>query len=303
MNDNNTQVFTDVYTLVTNRIIELLEAGTVPWRKPWTDAGVPQNLISKRAYRGINVFLLTSLDYEQNLFLTWKQIKDINASVNKGEKGHMVVFQKPLEKKVENEGEQPVKKKNMLRYYKVFNIAQCKDIPEGFMPKAGVPVEPMLECLAIVAGMRNAPKIINKKNEAFYNPKEDYINMPKMKQFENSLGYYSVLFHELIHSTGHQSRVGRKEIYDNPKFGTEDYSMEELTAEIGACYLKSFVGLPIEVLDNHAAYIKGWLEILRNDKRFIVYAASRAQHGVEYILNRSENMQNDTQELVEENKD
>lgn len=279
-----TENMRDVYTLVTDHIITHLEKGVIPWRKPWTETGIPQNLISKRPYRGINILLLNALGYEQNLFLTWKQIKTIGASVNKGEKGNFVVFQKMTETTVEKDGKPVVEKKYILRYYKVFNVHQCKDIPEAFMPKEQEVLDTLLECQAVLANMQNPPTIVHKKHEAFYHPAEDYINMPKMKSFERQEAYYGTLFHELMHSTGHQSRVGRKEVFERIKFGSEAYSLEELVAEMGACYLKSYTGIPIALLENNAAYIKGWLEVLKNDTRFIVRAASRAQQGVEYIL-------------------
>lgn len=177
----------------------------------------------------------------------------------------------------------------MLRYYKVFNVSQCKDIPLEFMPKeSGVDVEPILECTAIIEGMKDAPKIVHKKAEAFYVPSEDYINMPKMKSFKAKEDYYAVLFHELIHATGHQSRLSRKEICENPSFGSVMYSLEELVAEMGSCYLKSYSGLPIADMSNNAAYIKGWLDVFKGDKRILIKAASQGQKAVEYILNPKE---------------
>jgi antirestriction protein ArdC len=289
MSDNNNQTDTksiDVYALVTNRIIELLEAGTVPWRKPWTDKGLPMNAISKRPYQGINMMLLNSCDFSHNLFLTWNQIKEVGGSVLKGEKGIFVVFTKVTEKEVEKSGTMEKEKKYMLRYYKVFNIGQCKDIPPEFMPKEdNGAIEPLMECHSIVGGMKNPPKIVHKKSDAFYVPSEDYINMPKLKSFKSGEDYYGVLFHELIHSTGHQSRLARKEVCENPSFGSEPYSHEELVAEIGSCYLKSYSGLPITDMSNSAAYVKGWLDVFKGDKRILIKAASHSQKAVEYILN------------------
>lgn len=289
MSDNNNQTDTkpvDVYALVTNRIIELLEAGTVPWRKPWTDKGLPMNAISKRPYQGINMMLLNSYDFSTNLFLTWNQIKEVGGSVLKGEKGIFVVFTKVTEKEVEKSGTMEKEKKYMLRYYKVFNIEQCKDIPTEFMSKEDIgAIEPLIECYSIVEGMKNPPKIVHKKADAFYVPSEDYINMPKLKSFKSNEDYYGVLFHELIHSTGHQSRLARKEVCENPSFGSEPYSHEELVAEIGSCYLKSYSNLPIADMSNSAAYVKGWLDVFKGDKRILIKAASQGQKAVEYILN------------------
>jgi antirestriction protein ArdC len=282
MSDQNEKKPVDVYQVVTNRIIELLEQGTVPWRRPWTEKGLPMNAVSKRPYRGINMMLLNSLDYPHNLFMTWKQIKTIGGSVKRGETGIMVVFTKMIDK-VNEKG--VTERKSFLRYYKVFNIDQCTDIPVPFLPKENTEVVPLLECASIVECMKDAPKIVHKKPEAFYMPSEDYINMPRMKTFATSEDYYGTLFHELLHSTGHQSRLSRKEIYENPKFGTDMYSLEELVAEIGSCYLKSYAGLPIADMANNAAYIESWLEVFKGDTRILIKAASRAQQAVEYILN------------------
>ena len=276
----------DVYALVTDRIIELLKAGTIPWQKPWTDAGLPRNIISKRPYRGINIMLLNALGYEQNLFLTWKQIKTISASVKKGEKGQFVVFFKRLELSKEEQDKEKALHKYVLRYYKVFNISQCTGIPEAFFPSQAVQEhDPIWQCEKVLEDMPLCPKVVHKKQEAYYDPLNDVINMPKLKSFDTREGYYGTLFHELVHSTGHKERVGRKEVFDNPAYGTKPYSLEELVAEMGACYLKSHVGIPIESFANNAAYINGWLDVFAHDMRFLIRAAARAQEAVEYILN------------------
>lgn len=286
--DQSKEKNVDVYELVTNRIIELLEAGTVPWRKPWTDKGLPRNLITKRPYRGVNLMLLNSLNFEQSLFLTFKQLKTIGGSVNKGEKGQFVVFTKMIEQEAEPGGNKEPKNRSMLRYYRVFNIAQCRDIPKEFIPEDAPSNTEIADCKAVVDAMPNAPKIVHKKPEAFYVPSEDYINMPKLKSFEKPEEYYGTLFHELIHSTGHTSRLNRKETMENFVFGSVPYSLEELMAEIGACYLKSFTGLDIEDMSNNAAYLSFWLRMLKDDKRFILKASGSAQKAVEYILNSKE---------------
>ena len=284
MNDK-TQPPIDVYALVTNQIIELLNAGTIPWRKTWKDGIFPMNIISKRPYRGINLMLLSSLEYVQPLFLTWKQLKTVSASVKRGEKGHMVVFSKMLEKTNE---QGKVEKRPILRYYRVFNVEQCTDIPAAFLTDVPSLInndfQPLERCAAILKEMKDAPKLQHKKNEAYYSPSLDIINLPKQSSFESSEEYYGTLFHELIHATGHEKRLNRKEIAENPAFGSQPYSVEELVAEIGCCYLKSFTGLSIEALDNNASYINHWLGVLKEDKRFIIKAASRSQQAVEYIL-------------------
>jgi antirestriction protein ArdC len=275
---------TDVYTIVTNRIIEHLEKGVVPWHKTWADAGLPKNLITGKHYRGINVWLLSSLNYSQNSFLTFKQVKDLGGSVIKGEKAQEVIFWKWIEK--ENKESKETEKVPILKYYKVFNIAQCEGIPKEKLP----PViernnNPIETCEKIIEEMPKRPDISHKEQRAFYNKSGDFINMPKMETFTSSENYYETLFHEMVHSTGHNERLNRKEMETSNGFHSKDYAVEELTAEMGASYLKSYAGIPITQLENNAAYIQSWLERLKNDKKFIVYASSQAQKATDYILN------------------
>lgn len=283
--DTQQKKYVDVFALVTERICALLEQNIVPWRKSWTSAGIPRNLITKRPYSGVNLLLLNSLNYEHNLFLTFNQLKTIGASVLAHEKATPVVFTKMVEKEVDKGGEKTIEKKPMLRYYNVFNIHQLRDLPPEFLPQSqGAANTEILECMQILEGMPNKPKIEHKKQDAFYLPSLDVINMPRMKSFKSSEDYYGTLMHELIHACGHSSRCNRSEVMDNPKFGSEPYALEELVAELGSCYLRSATGLDINHMSQNAAYIKGWLEVLKNDKRFIIKAASKAQQSVNYIL-------------------
>jgi len=278
-----TTAMPDIYGIVTNRIIELLKAGTIPWRKPWTQAGMPCNLISGRKFRGINALLLNAMGFEYNLFLTWKQIKTISASVRPGEKGTTILFYKLIDEK--KDGVPTGKMKPFLRLYKVFNVAQCRDVPRAFFPAEQVRDNtPLWECERIVEHMPECPLIKHQGDDAYYVPDRDYVNMPSLNRFESSEAYYCALFHELVHSTGHQKRIGRKEVYENPDFGTEEYSLEELVAEMGSCYLQSHAGVPIEQLDNSAAYIQNWLQVFEGDSQFVIKAASYAQRAVDYIL-------------------
>jgi len=286
---------TDVYTIVTNRIIEHLEKGVVPWQKTWADAGLPKNLITGNQYRGINVWLLNTLGYQQNLFLSFKQVQDLGGHVKRGEKAHEVVFWKWLEK--ENEETKKKDKIPLLRYYNVFNISQCEDIPVEKIPQI---VErnnnPIETCEKIIEDMPKRPNIVHNEQRAYYHKLNDFVNVPKIESFNKSEDYYGTLFHELVHSTGHIERLNRKELIESKGMRTDKYAIEELTAEMGASYLKSYAGIPIEQLENNASYIKSWLEHLRNDKKFIVYASSQAQKATDYILN----VQNKEIELQEE---
>lgn len=277
---NSPEVKRDVYTIVTNRIIELLKKGTIPWKRPWSEAGLPQNFVTRRVYRGLNVMLLASLGYEQNYFLTYSQIKELGASVKKDEQSHIVVYWNWVEDDDASNG----KKYPFLRYYKVFNVAQCSGIPVDKIPTVTRQAYPIPVCEHIVESMPSRPKITHKEAKAYYNPLLDFINMPKMGSFTSDESYYATLFHELVHSTGHLSRLNRKGLLEMTEYGSPPYSFEELVAEIGACYLESLTGIVEKQIDDNASYIAGWLEKLENDERFIVLASSQAQKAVDFIM-------------------
>jgi antirestriction protein ArdC len=299
---NTSSTKLDVYELVTNRIIELLEAGTVPWQQPWANAGLPMNLMSKRAYRGVNLWLLLSLNYERNFFLTWDQIKSVGGSVKKGETGHIVVFWKPVQKK-SKETEEKQKSVPMLRYYKVFNVAQCRDIPENLIPTIDISMQkatPIMECEAIIHGMPDCPTIVHKEQHAYYRVDTDTINMPKKKSFKSSESYYSTLFHELVHSTGAEKRLGRDTLMDMVPFGAVSYAQEELIAEMGSAYLCHYCEILPNEIHNTVAYLDHWLKVLKGDKRFIISTSGQAQKAVDCILGR---MDKESKEGVDESTD
>lgn len=273
----------DVYTIVTERIIALLERGVIPWKQPWQNGSLPVNLVSKRPYQGINLLLLASLCYDSHVYLTSKQLNEIGGSLKQGEKPHIVVYWNYLDKDDETK-----KKTPYLRYYTVFNIAQCAGIPADKIPEAlNIDFVPIQKAEETVNNMPNAPSIRHKEQLAFYDPLRDIVNMPKRNSFSSEEKYYSTLFHELIHSTGHRSRLERKTLIEMAEFGSEPYSIEELVAEIGACYLLSSCGIQVDI-DQNAAYISGWLMKLKNDKKFIFSASRYAQKATNYILKLNE---------------
>ena len=273
----------DVHAIITNRIIEQLEQGIVPWRKPWKEAGLPKNLITQKPYRGINVLLLASLGYDLNFFLTFKQVKSLGGSVRKGEKPCPVVFWKLEEK--EEEGNPEKVKVFLLKYHNVFNIAQCVGIPEDKIPTLEFHQNDCIQvCEEIINSMPLKPRFRHDQQQAYYSPKYDYISIPAIDSFESSELYYGTLFHELIHSTGHQKRLNRKELMEMNPFGSKSYSIEELTAEIGSCFLNSYAGIENEDISNNVAYIGEWLKKLQNNKKFIFYASSHAQKATDFVL-------------------
>jgi len=271
-----------VYDQITERIIAMLETGTVPWRKPWqAKAGFPRNLVSGKPYRGINVFLLHAMSYESPFWLTFKQAKALGGIVRKGEKACPVVFWKQLE--VEDKTTGKTEKIPMLRFYYVFNTAQCdglKDVAAPVESPLSAPTKPE----EIVAFMPRRPEIKHGLTRAYYSPAEDIVAMPNRERFENEAGYFGTLFHELIHSTGHASRLNRPTVTESAGFGSNPYCREELVAEMGAAFLCGQAGIGESTLENSAAYVQNWLEQLQNDKKLIVQAAAQAQRAADFIL-------------------
>ena len=289
----------NVYERITNIIIEKLEHGIVPWHQPWTSAWPPRNLVTKRPYRGINLLLLSDQKYELPYFLTFKQVKKLNGSVIKDERASLVVFYKWLEKKDEGGNiirntEGKVEMVPMLKHYYVFNVGQCKGIKSKHIPwQIDRQFNPIKEAEHIVFGMPERPEIIYNSNRACYIPREDKINMPSRKSFISDEELYSTLFHELCHSTGHISRLNRKGVTQAAAFGSKVYSQEELIAEMGAAFLCGEAGIENRTIDNSAAYIRGWLSKLKDDKRLLVFAAGAAQKACDFILDKRKMEGND----------
>jgi antirestriction protein ArdC len=284
-----------VYDIVTDTIIRKLEQGVIPWKQTWQSAGIPRNYLSGKAYRGINLMLLNSLGYETNIFLTYKQAEKSGGKVKKGEKAHLVVFWKWFEKEFEAEDEETeVRKIPMLRYYHVFNIAQCVGLPyQQYHVQQPQQVAPIRICKQIIHNMPNAPVIYEHKDIACYDMLLDTIHIPPKKVFFSMEEFYATLFHELVHSTGHPTRLNRKGICQRAIFGSETYSYEELIAEIGACYLAAHADIVVDDFSNNIAYINGWLNILKSDHRLIIRASAQAQKATDFILNRKEGCDED----------
>jgi antirestriction protein ArdC len=274
-----------VYEIITDRIIAQLEQGTTPWNKPWTargDAGLPHNFVTKKAYRGINTWLLLAAGYTSPAFLTFKQARDLGGSVRKGEKGWPVVFWKFGE--VETKAGE-VKDYAFCRFYTVFNVSQCDglQLPLADEQNEGLDDVPALDvCESMVQNWSGRPEIKHGPRGAFYSPSLDYVSIPERSAFNGPEAYYSTLFHELTHSTGHAKRLNRFQL---GTFGDKNYSKEELVAEMGAAFLCGFAGIENSTIDNSAAYLASWLKVLKSDSKMIISAASQAQKAVDLILN------------------
>jgi antirestriction protein ArdC len=281
----------DVYAIITERVIALLQQGVVPWQKPWHGGEkMPRNLVSKKEYRGVNVFLLHAISYESPFWLTYKQSHELGGNVRRGEKACPVVFWKWLDVDDMASGER--KRVPFLRYYSVFNVAQCDGI-EAHLPKSEEPKRdhnPIETAEAVVSVMPRRPEIKHGLDRAFYSPSGDFVGMPSPERFRSGEEYYSVLFHELTHATGHESRLSRKGVSASDgewsAFGSTPYAKEELVAEMGAAFLCGHAGIVERILENSAAYVQGWLNRLKDDPKLVVQAAAQAQKAADFILNK-----------------
>lgn len=280
----------NVYEVVTNKILEQLENGVIPWKKPWR-CEPPCNLVSGKEYRGINPFLLASQGYGSRYWVTFNQANKLGGHVRKGEKSSIVTFWNIGEEKIirNSEGKERKSKPILLRYYSVFNIEQTEGIADKLgLGNAGPRIPNIEACESIVSAMPNAPAM-QQDARACYRPSTDTVGMPSKALFHSSEEYYSTLFHELTHSTGHSSRVGRDGIEDIAAFGSESYSKEELVAEMGAAMLCGITGISPATIPNSAAYLKHWIDVLKGDSKLLVSAASQAQKACDYIRNTSAN--------------
>ena len=285
----------DVYQIVTDQVISLLEQGKIPWQKPWRGgaAGMPKNAISKKPYRGVNVFLLGMkaefLGYDSPYWLTYKQASELGGNVKKGEKSTLVIFWKPLEKDNPDKPDSP-DRYMVLRYYNVFNVVQCENLNADRLPADAIDDTPDIDfdpidaCENVVKHFIKRPEIFHNEQRAYYSPGKDIVNLPRPETFTDEQSYYATLFHELTHSTGHERRLNRQGIADKAAFGSNTYSKEELVAEMGAAFLCGVCEIENRTIENTVAYLQGWLSKLKSDKRLIVQAAAQAQKATDYIL-------------------
>lgn len=278
----------EIYERITDTIINSLEQGLIPWRCPWLSE-MPKNLVSKKEYRGINTLILACSPFPSPYWLTYKQSQELGGHVKKGEKSTTIIFWKFLDGT--DEKGQP-KRIPLARAYHVFNLAQCEDIEEGKIPKTkkeknGEDFDPIEGCEKIVNKMPNAPSI-SIGSLATYDLKSDMVEMPPSSSFDSPSLYYSTLFHELTHSTGHTSRLNRASIMEKPGYLSSWYCKEELIAEFGAAFLSGKCGIEQETIKNSPSYIFGWLSRLKKDNRLLIQAAGAAQRATDFILGKKE---------------
>jgi len=286
----------DIEAEVTDRMIEALERGTVPWSRPWTSAAglMPTSATTGKPYRGVNVWLLSLTAMEQGYaspyWVTFNQCKALGGHVRKGQRSTVVVFWKLLDRKdTAADGAERARKIPLLRYFNVFNVEQCEELtlPARFtMPEEREPLTVSDAVRAVVDGYANGPELRHAPSEsAYYSPSEDRITLPALEQWSSETGYAGTLFHELTHSTGHPSRLDRFERNGEPQhFGSQRYAREELVAEMGAAILAASTGIETGGIEQSAAYVASWLRALNEDRSLVIKAAQQAQKAVDRIL-------------------
>jgi len=279
------------YEIITKKVIEAIENEAVlPWRRPWKKYGTghtfPVNLVSGKEYQGVNVFLLSMQGFESPYWVTYKQAAKLGGWAKKGEKGTPILYWSVFEAKDVN-GEK--EKRAFVKFSYVFNAEQCENLPVPQQPdqSSQMPVMSEIErCERIIDGYKGGPVIVEREPQAYYSPRLDKVNMPVKSSFTKLEEFFSTLFHELGHSTGHPSRLDRKGISDKAMFGSDTYSKEELIAELTASFLCAEAGIENETFKNSVAYLQGWLKALKGNSRLLIEAASQAQKSADLILNR-----------------
>jgi antirestriction protein ArdC len=272
----------DIYQMVTDKIIGLLDKGVCPWKQPWKGSE-PTNLASGKVYKGINYLLLSCLGFESNYWITYRQAKKLGGSVKAGEKSPcFVVFSDTyLAKKVLADGSVEEEPRWFLKYSPIFNISQCRGIEDPGIEDEGTrKIEPIQTCVKFVEGIREHPKI-SLGEAAAYHPKNDMITLPAINRFKDAESYYSVLFHELTHWSGAAHRLNRPQ----PMHSTDrpGYAREELIAEVGSAFICARCGIDTATVEDSASYIHGWLKALRNDRKLVPEAARAARLAVEFL--------------------
>lgn len=281
------------YDKVTARIIELLEQGVCPWRKPWSGTKArPCNFESGRPYSGINWFLLEVMGFDSPYFMTFNQVKAKGGTITKGSKGIPVVYWGTFD--AEDRSTETMKPDTdkarripFLKSYTVFNASQIEgvDFPEATSEELPE-FQPIAAAEKIVADWIDGPEVLHGYDHACYIPAIDTVRLPIKPRFKSPEAYYCTLFHELGHSTGSERRLNRN--MGKAVFASADYSREELVAEMTAAFLCAECGIDNSIIENSAAYLKGWMKALTGDSRLVVTAASQAQKAANLILGKAD---------------
>jgi antirestriction protein ArdC len=282
---------------ITSEIIDKLQKGTIPWSRPWGTGETPQSLTTQKEYRGINRWILWAAGYTSPFWTTYRTAQKLGGHVRKGEKGTPILYWnvrymrdgktvKNYDSLNDTERAECVAVPFSKIAY-VFNVEQCEGLP---IPEREVRhVELIAESEKLITeyfGRENAPTLQHANiGRSYYSPIYDIVNVPPQGNFASDPEYYSTLFHEMVHSTGHPSRLAR---LTPAHFADEPYSKEELIAELGACMLCALVGIAERTIDNSASYIDSWIQALKGDSTLVISAASQSEKAVDYIKGEQE---------------
>lgn len=292
----------EVYEKVTNTILTALEAGVVPWKCPWHKSDFPKSMSTGKMYQGCNLWVLSLIqmahNYKSSYWGTYKQIAELGGQVRKGEKASSVYYvssfiPKEEKQRAEKEGSTP-QRIWLYRSYSVFNADQADDIPEKFKsPELKDHIMQVETAESILDNWKLCPEIRHQGQSAHYAPKTDEIYMPEKGNFslnedpdKDTASYYATLFHEVGHSTGHPSRLGRMNLEKLDAFGSKGYAKEELVAEMFSNMILAFADIQHEP-EVSAAYIQHWRDKISQDNRLVIQAASQASKAVEFVLKDS----------------
>ena len=266
-----------VEEIVLDRIINAMENGIIPWRKPW-QSRLPCNFITKRQYNGINLFLLALYPFSSPYWMTFKQAKEKGGKILKGEKGTPIIFWK-FSKVTDKDGIE--KTIPFLKYYTVFNLEQTDIEYEEENQLDFNPIE-SAENFSIDFLARESIEV-KSSQRACYHLLFDHIEMPKKESFLSVESYYSTLFHEMAHATGHKSRLNRLE---SASFGSEPYAKEELIAELASAFACAENGIN-NTVENSAAYIKGWMKRIKEEPKLLISASAKANKAFQWMKESS----------------
>ncbi len=276
-----------IYDSITNTIVESLRAGTRPWNQPWESGSSVLPIRSNNIpYQGINILILWMESFKKGFtspkWMTFKQAQQLGANVKKGERGTRIFFSNVVEKRESDEdGNEKVHVQSYLRSYTVFNTEQIEGLESENYPQKDIESqEERITALETFIGNTGAT-ITEGGDRACYFPNTDKIKIPSFSSFESPESYYATLCHELIHWTGHPTRLNRKLV---SKSQIKEYAFEELVAELGSAFLGSKLGITPELPENHASYIASWISILNENHKMIFKAASLAQKAVSFLL-------------------
>jgi antirestriction protein ArdC len=288
MKTNSTTTRRDVYADVTNAIVARLEAGDVaPWHKPWKTGAASRPLRHNgQPYSGVNVLVLWMAaeagGYSCPFWLTFNQARELGGHVKKGEKSTPVVYAGVFKKEEQGaDGTTQEREIPFLKSYAVFNAEQCEGLPEHFTAAVERPagdVQPIAAAMEFFG--HTGADIREGGGRAYYNPSADYVQMPEASAFEDAGYHAATLAHELVHWTGHGSRLARDL---SSRFGDNKYAAEELIAELGAAFLAADLGIEPQPREDHAEYLASWLKIMKADKRAIFTASAAASRAAAFL--------------------